>query len=203
MEYDVGNLAVFRLDIENFDGTTVTQVTLKDPDGNIVEPAPTPESSNNGATWTITVPLTKAGIWWVGWTVTGTGAATKWDSAEATEPPPPTPAQDDVRLLIADTDPATRMFSTRQIAAFLRLNSDNVRRAAAQALDTIASNETLVSKKITTQDLSTDGPAVAASLRAQAKELRRQADSGEGDSDSFGFEIVDFEPYACRPGWPN
>lgn len=202
MEYDVGNVAVFRLDIENYDGTTVAEVTVKDPDGNVVDPAPTPTPANNGATWTITVQLTKAGVWWVGWTVTGTGAVTKWDSAEATEPPPPTQDQDDVRLLIADTDPVNRIFSTRQIAAFLRLNGDNVRRAAAQALDTIASNETLVSKKITTQDLSTDGPAVSASLRAQAKELRRQADAGEGDADAFGFEIVDFTPYPCREGWP-
>lgn len=200
MAYDVGNVGVFRLDIENYDGTTVATVEVKAPDGAVTNLTPT--SSNNGATWTVLVTLDQAGVWYIGWHVTGTGALTQWDQAEAEVPPPPTEAQDDVRLLIADTDPSIRMFSTRQIAAFLRLNSDNVRRAAAQALDTIAANEALVSKKITTQDLSTDGPAVAASLRAQAKELRRQADAGEGSTDEFGFEIVDFEPYPCRPGWP-
>lgn len=200
MAYDVGDVAVFRLDIENSDGTTVAAVKVKAPDG--TETTPAPVSSSGGAVWTVQVTLDQPGVWYVGWTVTGTGASTKWDQVEAETPPPPTEAQDDVRLLIADTDPANRIFSTRQIAAFLRLNGDNVRRAAAQALDTIASNETLVSKKITTQDLSTDGPAVSASLRAQAKELRRQADAGEGDTDAFGFEIVDFEPYACRPDWP-
>ncbi|HEY9335348.1 MAG TPA: hypothetical protein VIQ79_13030 [Kribbella sp.] len=200
MAYDVGDVAVFRLDIENYDGTTVAAVEVKAPDGTVTNPAPV--SSNNGATWTVQVPLGQAGIWYIGWHVTGTGASTAWDQAEAEVPPPATEAQDDVRLLIADTDPSIRMFSTRQIAAFLRLNSDNVRRAAAQALDTIAANEALVSKKIRTQDLSTDGPAVADALRKQAAELRRQADAGDGDSESFGFEVAEFTPYPCRPDWP-
>lgn len=202
MAYDVGNIAVFRLDIGNYDGTTVASVEVKAPDGTVVTPALTPTSSNNGATWTVLVPLGQAGVWWVGWHVTGTGALTQWDSAEAEVPPPPTVAQDDVRLLIADTDTAHRIFSTKQIDQFLRLNDGDVRRAAAQALDVIASNEAMVSKVIKTQDLSTDGAKVAESLRKQAAELRRQADDGEGDAASTGFEIAEYEPYPRRPGWP-
>jgi chromosomal replication initiation ATPase DnaA len=105
-----------------------------------------------------------------------------------------------VRLLISDTDPSP-LFSTTEIADFLAINADSVRRAAAQALDTIASNEALVSKKITTQDLQTDGPAVAASLRQAATELRRQADAGEGDDGTDGFEIVEYKPYPYHVGW--
>lgn len=201
MAYDVGNVAVFRLDIKNFDGTTVALVEVKAPDGTVVTPAPTPTSSNSGATWTVLVPLDQAGVWYIGWHVTGTGELTQWDTAEAEVPPPPTEAQDDVRLLIADTDTGSRIFSTRQIAQFLRLNGDNTRRAAAQALDVMASNEAMVSKVIKTQDLSTDGAKVADALRKQAAELRRQADDGEDGSEDSGFEIAEFDPYPRHPGW--
>jgi hypothetical protein len=198
--YDVGDIAVFTLTVNPFDGTTDATVVVKAPDG--TEPPATPNSTDGGATWTVQVPLTAAGTWYVGWTVTGTGAGTQWDTADADPAPPLTEAQDDVRLLITDTDPANRVFSTKQIAQFLRLNSDNTRRAAAQALDVIAANEALVSKVIRTQDLSTDGAKVADTLRKQATELRRQADAGEDDTDEGGFEVVEFEPYPCRPDWP-
>lgn len=197
MAYDVGDIAVFRLDVENYDGTTVAEVTVKAPDGTETNPVPT--ASGGGAVWTVQVPLTQAGVWYVGWTVTGTGQGTQWDSAEAEQPPPMTEALDDVRLLMADTDPAKRIFSSRQIARFLALNNGDVRRAAAQALDVIASSEVMVSKVIKTQDLSTDGAKVADALRKQAAELRRQADDGEGDAEATGFEIAEFEPYAARP----
>jgi hypothetical protein len=200
MAYDVGDIAVFTLTVAPFDGTTAATVTVRAPDG--TEDAATPASSGGGATWTVQVPLTAAGTWYVGWTVTGTGAGTQWDTADADPAPPPSEEQGDVRLLIADTDPANRIFSTQQIARFLAMNGDSVKRAAAQAFDAIAGNEAMVSKKIRTQDLQTDGPAVAAALRAQATELRRQADQGEGDAESSGFEIVEYEPYQCRPGWP-
>lgn len=108
-----------------------------------------------------------------------------------------------VRLLTADTDTANQLLTDAEIAGFLALNgvtdpadtSDpaGIRRAAADALETIASSETLVSKKIRTQaGVSTDGPAVAADLRKHAATLRAQAD--EHDSGGF-FEAVEFSPY--------
>lgn len=106
----------------------------------------------------------------------------------------PTITLGQVRLLISDVDEGNLLFTDPQVTAFLTLNADNVRRAAAQALDVIAGNEALVSKKIRTQDLATDGPAVAKELRALATELRRQEDEAEGGGDDFGFEIVDFDP---------
>lgn len=197
MAYDVGDIAVFTLAVDPFDGTTDASVVVRAPDG--TESPATPTPTGGGATWSVQVPLTAAGTWYVGWTVTGTGAGTQWDTAEADPVPPPSDEQRRVRLLVADTDPANRFFSTLQLADFLAMNGDSVRRAAAQALDVWAANEAMVSKKIRTQDLSTDGPAVAEALRKLAAELRRQADQGEGDAESSGFEVVEFEPYPSRP----
>jgi hypothetical protein len=106
---------------------------------------------------------------------------------------------DMVRLLIADTttDPATRLFRDDQLDALLGLEG-NVKLAAAQALDTIAVSEVLISKVIRTQDLQTDGAKVAAELRARAAGLRQQVADGVGD-DSAGFDIVDFtDPFTRR-----
>lgn len=136
----------------------------------------------------------------IAWRATATGAL---DSAEEGTvvvrrsllglPPitvDPTTAIGLVRLLAADVDEEDPLFTDAQIAAFLTLEGDDPRLAAAQALDSIATSEVLVSKKIKTQDLQTDGPAVSADLRARAMELRRQADTGYGDGDA-GFDVVD------------
>lgn len=94
-----------------------------------------------------------------------------------------------VRLLINDTtsDP---VFSDADVAAFLAMESGGVKRAAAQALDTIADDEALTSKAIRTQDLATDGAKVADSLRKRAAALRAQADKSDDDADEGFFEIV-------------
>lgn len=64
-------------------------------------------------------------------------------------------------------------------------------RASADALDAMATSEVLVSKKIRSQDISVDGPAVAADLRKKAIELRGKANDADADEDSF-FEIIPF-----------
>lgn len=104
-----------------------------------------------------------------------------------------------VRLLCTDVDTAAPLFTDAQIQAFLTLEG-SARLAAAVALETIASSEALVSKKIRTADgLSTDGPAVAAELRARAKGLREQAAAaGEGGGDG-AFEIAPVWTEHC--GW--
>jgi hypothetical protein len=87
-----------------------------------------------------------------------------------------------VRLLIGDIDDTARIFNDSAIAAFIALALDNsVKRAAAQALLTIAVNEVLVQKRIKLLDLSTDGPAEAEALRNLAKDLMAQADMEEVD----------------------
>jgi hypothetical protein len=99
-----------------------------------------------------------------------------------------------VRLLINDVNQANPTFSDAEIGAFLTLEAGRPRRAAAQALDTIASNEVLVSKVIRTQDLQTDGSKVAAELRARAKALRDQDDQTDTDGNPFAMDIVDYDP---------
>lgn len=101
-----------------------------------------------------------------------------------------------VRALIADLDTANQIFTDAQLTTYLELNDwdtgykPGIYRAAADALDAIATSEVLTSKKIRTQDLSTDGPAVAAELRKQAEQLRGKAD--ELDPELGGtFEIID------------
>jgi len=102
-----------------------------------------------------------------------------------------------VRLLSTDLDEVSPLFTDAQITAFLTLEANNVRLAAAQALDTIASSEALVSKKIRTQDLQTDGPAVAEELRKRAEALRKQADTIDpATGEPFAFDIVDYDPLA-------
>lgn len=103
-----------------------------------------------------------------------------------------------VRLLIDDTG-LDMVFVDAELNAFLNLNGGSVLRASAQALLMIAGSEARLSKKITSQDLQTDGPAVAAELRAQAKQLRAQADQDEADTTGAGvFEIVEY-PYGQAP----
>lgn len=108
-----------------------------------------------------------------------------------------------IRLLITDVDEAFPLFTDGQLAAFYALEGDNVKRAAAAALETIATSETLVSKKISTQDLSVDGPAVAKELMARAKVLRGQADEEAGEVEdpyAYGFDYVDVPTGYTWPG---
>lgn len=99
-----------------------------------------------------------------------------------------------VRLLISDVDETAPTLTDAQLEALLDMEGDNVKLAAAAALDTIARSEALVGKVIRTQDLQTDAARLSAELRAHASELRRQV--REDDDDDGGFDIVDFDPVA-------
>lgn len=98
-----------------------------------------------------------------------------------------------VRMLINDVS-APWIFSDEEITALLTLEGDNVKRAAAQAIDTNADNEALASKVLRSQDVQTDGAKVADSLRKRAAALREQADVDDGGY----FDIVDLDP-GCGP----
>lgn len=119
-----------------------------------------------------------------------------------------------VRLLIADVseDTVRQVLTDEMIAGYLALAgiaagtedppSWSVRRAAASALDAIATSEVLTSKVIRTQDLTTDGAKVAAELRAQAKAMRDRADADEDAADDGSYMgVVEFSPYP--PGRPE
>lgn len=112
-----------------------------------------------------------------------------------------------VRLLIGDaaTEP---ILSDFELDALVRRAGGSLLYAAADALDAIAASEALVSKKITTQDLSTDGPAVAAELRKQAAGLRARADqqSAKVNEEAWGLAIFDPNRRPAKPElteWPH
>lgn len=104
----------------------------------------------------------------------------------------PTTPTGQVRLLINDTqEPPAQVFTDPEITAFLLLEDSNVKRAAAQAVDTIADDEALTSKVIKDHDLATDGAAVADALRKRAAVLRAQADRDDQKTDTESyFEVI-------------
>lgn len=113
--------------------------------------------------------------------ITGGVADPEFDEEAGTVTFPSAPNAGDVVFQYKHT-----LLSDTAIQAYLDLN-DNVRLAAADALDAMATSQAIILKKIKTLDLQTDGPAVADALRAHAKQLRDRVDF-EGDGD---FEIVE------------
>lgn len=111
-----------------------------------------------------------------------------------------------VRLLLNDVDSDNEVFSDDEITAFLTLEGGSVKRAAAQAIDTNATNEALASKVLRTPNLSTDGAKVADAMRKHADRLRQQADREDADGDDGAyFEIVPLNGPGAHPeltGWP-
>lgn len=108
-----------------------------------------------------------------------------------------------VRLLINDTDDLDPVFDDEEIDAFLSMEGDSVKRAAAQALDTIADDEALTSKVVRSQDVSTDGATVAAGLRQRAVALRAQASGDAGSNLTPRGEFPDARCYPdpAEPTW--
>jgi hypothetical protein len=97
--------------------------------------------------------------------------------------------------------PADYLISDDQLSAYIAINGDKLYSAAVDALLAIATNESLISKKIRTEDLSTDGPAVAAELRRTAETYRlKQKELDEAEDSLEAFEIVDFTEYPSK--WP-
>lgn len=109
-------------------------------------------------------------------------------------PPDYSTAIGQVRLLIPDTeqlgDTPAYLFSDPQVQALLALYSNNVKRAAAQAKLVLATSEALINKVIKTYDYQTDGAKLGAELRAQAAELKAEADRDDLDDSSDTFTIV-------------
>lgn len=103
-----------------------------------------------------------------------------------------------VRLLIPDTahdGDGLYLFEDEQIEALLALYADNVRYAAARAKDIIATDQTLLTKVIRTDDLSVNGAALGTELRLQAKSLREEADKSDEAWDFFQIVYPDVYTY--------
>jgi len=105
-----------------------------------------------------------------------------------------------VRNLIPDVDEADPIFTDDRITAFLLDAGDNVLRAAALAMRTIANEVNLILKYVKTDDLSTNGPAVAAELRQNADRYEKRADEAAGADSGDFFDVVPFE-YTLEDPW--
>jgi hypothetical protein len=212
----VGSVFVVEWDlIALADGAPLTSATVT---GTVQKPdttgAPMAVSHADGSsTWRVTYSPTASGRYGYRITAAVDGVAAGAIGGEfvvnrdRTGAPPITVDVDQpvgmLRLLITDTDEAFPLFTDAQLTALLAVEGGNLKRGAAVALETIATSETLIGKKITTQDLSTDGPAVAKALMDRARALREQADAEAGptsDPQAYGFDFVDFPTAGTHPG---
>jgi len=91
-----------------------------------------------------------------------------------------------VRLNLGEDpdDPNTHVLSDMALTAWLDRFDNNTDLVTHRALITIAMSEALVAKKITSQHLTTDGPALSAELRALAETYKQAADEA-GDGQYF------------------
>jgi hypothetical protein len=204
--YWISKTVVVDWPLKLLDGTPASTATVagivSKPDGSTAAMAVAWVAAEN--VWRATYDPTVAG--WFAARLTATGSA---DSAEEVQfyvkpslvggPPPnldPTTDVGAVRLLIADVDEDNLIFTDAQTTAFLTMET-NVKRAAALALDTIATNEALIQKVIRTQDRGTDGAKLAESLHKQAESLRKLADDDTADGDAgFYFDVVEQSRFA-------
>lgn len=110
-----------------------------------------------------------------------------------------------VRLLAVDNRFDGYIFEDDEIDVFLELQSNSIYRAAALALETIAADQALCLKRITSLDLSTDGPATAKALREQADALREQAKEAEAREEGGVFDIAEMvvDGFTRRDRWWN
>lgn len=97
-----------------------------------------------------------------------------------------------VRMLIPDRVESVALLTDEEIEAYLDMNGEDVRYAAADALDMIASDQALTLKVITLMDLRTDGPATARALMDRADKLRTLSDNEEAATESEDGGLLDY-----------
>lgn len=100
-----------------------------------------------------------------------------------------------------DTGESSYLFEDDHIQAFLDINRGRVKRAAADAVEAIATSEALISKVIKTEDLQTDGAKVANALLVRARQLRDSDREDENREDAEFFTISNFRPRPPNYGW--
>lgn len=102
-----------------------------------------------------------------------------------------------------DGEPSFLM-SDEQLEALLAINNGNVKRAAADAIDALATSEAYISKVTKTEDLHTDGAKVGNMISLRAQRLRASADLDDERDSQDMFDII---PYHPRPPahrrWPR
>ncbi|KAA3644554.1 MAG: hypothetical protein DWQ07_14135 [Chloroflexi bacterium] len=108
-----------------------------------------------------------------------------------------------VRMLVGDKDTDTaenQIFTDAEIDAFLAMEENSIKRAAASALLAIANNQVYVLKVMKTLDMMTDGAKMADSLRAMAEQLRKEASEEEAweEGGAFDFGEQVFDDFSAR-----
>ena len=107
-----------------------------------------------------------------------------------------------MRVLIPDNEQifdGDYLFSDNDLNAYLEVANNSVLRAASYAVLAIANSEAIISKIIKTQDLSTNGAAVADALRLTAKQLADRADKEDELAGEFYLNVVDYGVGQNRP----
>lgn len=99
-----------------------------------------------------------------------------------------------VRLNITDLDDTSQLLTDEQIEGLLTASDDSVNRATAKSLHIIATSEVMLAKKISTQDLTSDGPAVARALMDQAAHYAALADQEDGTASFVGYVAPSTDP---------
>lgn len=107
------------------------------------------------------------------------------------------------RLLIPDTDETRLTFTDEQVAAFLVMASDNPLRAAAQALQTVASDTAMTVAWVRDHDLQIDGPRMAEELRKSAEALYQRAADEDARLASEDFDIVSYSYNFLEDAWAS
>ena len=106
----------------------------------------------------------------------------------------------DVELLEDPSDLAAEpsyIFDDATLQSYLALARDNVFRAAAIAVNTLATSEALILKVLRSDDRVTDGAKLADALGNRAKWLNDQAD--EQDEEDGLYESFNIFPYIEHP----
>lgn len=99
-----------------------------------------------------------------------------------------------IRFLIADPGPDELLGDDLLERAYTAEGGSELL-AAARCLEAIAISEVLVGKKIATQDLTTDGVAVARELRALAAQYRVRARDEDPELGAWdGFDLAPVLP---------
>ena len=107
-----------------------------------------------------------------------------------------------VRTLIPDTDAVfgenedEYLFPDADIERFIEVANGSVTRAAGLAMIAIGNSEALINKVIKTQDLMTNGAALATAFQKSGELLLKRADKEDEVGALDYFEIIDY-----REGW--
>ena len=107
-------------------------------------------------------------------------------------------------LAIKDTNIADPVFTDEEYEVFLGIEGDNMLRAIARVLETVATSTLYVQKVIRLLDIQTDGAALAQEFRMQAERHRKQADEEDArDGTNWAIAEQNVSVFSEREIWWN